>query len=84
MKNKLVAIYNVFDGEELLPYSVKEIRPHVDAIICVYQNTSNRGEKYQPLFKHSLFDYVIQYEPNLKMTASANEKIGRASCRERV
>lgn len=73
-KSKLVVIYNVFDGEELLPYSVKEIKPHVDAIICVYQNVSNRGEQYQPTFKHSLFDYVIEYVPNLKMTASANEK----------
>lgn len=73
-KSKLIAIYNVFDGEELLPYSVKQIKPHVDGIICAYQNKSNRGEDYSPSFQHSLFDYVIQYEPNLTITASANEK----------
>lgn len=42
---KLAAIYNVFDGVELLPYSIKSIANHVDVVIIVYQNTSNFGEE---------------------------------------
>ena len=43
---KLAAIYNVFDAEELLPYSIKSIRDVVDKVIVVYQKTSNMGEKH--------------------------------------
>lgn len=74
MKNFLVAIYSVYDGEELLPYSVKQIRPHVDAVVCTYQTTSNRGEHYEPVFKMSLFDAVMQYKPRATWPASENEK----------
>lgn len=45
---KLAAIYNVFDGDELLPYSITSVYPHVDVIIVVYQNVSNYGEQYTP------------------------------------
>jgi len=40
---KLAAIYNVFDGEELLEYSIKSIKNCVDYIIIVYQTQSNFG-----------------------------------------
>lgn len=41
---KLAAIYNVYDGVELLPFSINQIKNHVDKIIIVYQNKSNFGE----------------------------------------
>jgi len=38
---KLAAIYNVFDGEELLEYSINSIRKCTDCVIVVYQTCSN-------------------------------------------
>lgn len=49
MNTKLAAIWNVWDGDELLPYSVKSVMNHVDLIIFVYQDISNFGERYNPL-----------------------------------
>jgi hypothetical protein len=46
---KLGAIYNVFDGEELLRKSIDQIYNHVDLIIIVWQDVSNFGESYSPL-----------------------------------
>jgi len=74
MKNKLIAIWNVFDGEEILPYSVNNIKNEVDVRIAVVQSVSNRGEEYTPSFEHSLFDYVVTYEPNLRRPAYWNER----------
>jgi hypothetical protein len=48
-KMKLAAIYNVWDGVELLAGSMACLKGHVDKIIIVYQDTSNYGEKYNPL-----------------------------------
>lgn len=45
---KLAAIYNVWDGDELLAGSVNTIKDHVDLIIIVYQNVSNFGEPHVP------------------------------------
>jgi len=41
---KLAAIYNVWDGLELLPHSLRSIRSQVDCIIVVWQGRSNWGE----------------------------------------
>jgi len=49
MALKLAAIYNVYDGIELLPYSINSIKDFVDEIIIVYQNESNFGEKKDTL-----------------------------------
>lgn len=46
---KLAAIYNVFDGEELLQGSIERVMNHVDLIIIVFQNISNFGEPYTPM-----------------------------------
>lgn len=46
---KLAAIYNVWDGEELLIGSMKTMQHYVDVFIIVYQNTSNYGEAHKPL-----------------------------------
>lgn len=46
---KLTAIYNVWDGVELLKHSIKSIEKDIDSFIIVYQDVSNFGEKYNPL-----------------------------------
>lgn len=46
---KLSAIYNVWDGVELLAGSINCIKDHVDLIIIVYQPVSNFGEEYNPI-----------------------------------
>jgi len=43
---KLAAIYNVFDGLELLKGSIDCIKGYTDEIIIVYQKISNFGEQY--------------------------------------
>ena len=47
---RLAAIYNVFDGEELLEGSIRQIRDLVDFIFIVYQTTSNNGEDHPKLY----------------------------------
>lgn len=46
---KLAAIYNVWDGAELLGGSIKCIEKYVDLIIITYQQVSNFGEYYNPM-----------------------------------
>jgi len=79
---KLGASYNIFDGEELLPYSIKTIRKHAKYISVVYQTTSNFGnkasadlkEKLEALKNEGLIDELYFYEPDLKISAHQNEK----------
>lgn len=40
---KLAAVYNVWDGDELLLGSIKQIRDLVDVVIVVWQRESHRG-----------------------------------------
>ncbi len=66
-KFKLAAIYNVWDGVELLRGSMMSIKNEVDIFIIVYQKVSNFGEKYNPLPEMDLsgFKYLlVEYEPN--------------------
>jgi len=63
---KLAAIYNVFDGEELLEQSIKSIKDNVDIIIIVFQTISNFGEVRQ-----NLVDKIIK----LKTSGLVNELI---------
>jgi hypothetical protein len=62
---KLAAIYNVWDGEELLKGSVDCVKDHVEAIIIVYQETSNYGEVYCPVFPEFNLKkiYFVKYIP---------------------
>lgn len=46
---KLAAIYNVFDGLELLKGSIDCIKNDVDEIIIVYQDVSNFGEQCEDI-----------------------------------
>ena len=70
---KLAAIYNVFDGEELLEGSIRQIREHVDEVIAIYQVISNHGEKYDGgiteilrLKKLGLIDHYHGFIPDCK------------------
>jgi len=45
---KLAAIYNVWDGVELLRGSMECLRGEVDLIVIVWQDVSNFGEEYSP------------------------------------
>jgi hypothetical protein len=62
---KLGVSYNVFDGEELLEGSIKQIRSEVDFISVVYQTTSNLGngcdENLEPLLNRLLSDKLIDH-----------------------
>lgn len=73
---KLAAIYNVWDGDELLPGSIDCIYDHVDKIIIVYQVYSNYGEDYAPnLSMYSNDDKIhcILFNPVATSRGSVNE-----------
>ena len=40
---RLGVAYNLFDGEELIEYSIKSIRNNVDFICIIWQKISNHG-----------------------------------------
>jgi hypothetical protein len=76
---KLAAIYNVWDGVELLPGSIKCVLDHVDLIVIVFQNQSNFGEFYSPIENVDLsFCYEkyikVSYAPMLGAGGATNEK----------
>lgn len=81
----VVAIYNVFDGLELLPHSMSNISPCVEGIIIVYQTTSNFGEtdttveeqvKYlSGIIRNHV--YLIKYTPDLGKPGFDNERMKR-------
>ena len=68
---KLGVSYNIFDGEELLEGSIKQIRDMVDFISVVYQKKSNFGnpctENLIPLLNRlqseGLIDELHEYKP---------------------
>lgn len=75
---KLGAAYNVFDGWELLPYSIKSIRKSVDWVGVVIQEKSNLGNYLTPdqkeqresilqlLVDTKQIDAIIEYTPSLR------------------
>jgi hypothetical protein len=76
---KLGVAYNIFDGEELLPFSLRNIRPMVDFICVVYQTTSNfkqtnptLEDKLNKLKSDGLIDKLYSYEPNFKYDEDGN------------
>lgn len=81
---KLIAIYNLWDGEELLEGSIKCIRPYVDEIIVIVQEQSNWGVTDQSgliacidLLSRAKIDAYYIYEPSLLLSAQDNEKLKR-------
>lgn len=82
---KIGVSYNLFDGEELLPFSIKSIRNNVHYINVIYQTTSNFAntanddleknlKKWQ---KEGLIDEIFLYTPDLNKSAHQNEIIKR-------
>lgn len=70
---KLGISYNIFDGEEMLFFSLRNLRPMVDHINVVYQTTSNFGNENpnleEMLFKYEragLIDKLYKYEPTIE------------------
>lgn len=79
-QNKVAAIYNVWDGAELLRASMLSVADGVDVFIIVFQTVSNFGEHYDP---HADFDFsyiggvvMAEYEPT-DHAAFINEKAKR-------
>ena len=76
---KLGCIYTVFNGLELLDGSIKNIYHHVDEIVIVYQELSNRGnfdgnvynrlKKYEQDFKV----HLVPFTPNMALNTKENE-----------
>jgi hypothetical protein len=68
---KLGISYNLFDCEELLESSIKQIRSEVDYINVVYQKISNFGQECSPeliplledLKLKGLIDELFEYQP---------------------
>lgn len=72
MKTKIGAVYNVFDGEELLEDSIKSIREKVDYVLVICQTISNFGNEYkqsiiesQRLYELRLVDEICHYTPSV-------------------
>ena len=78
---KLGVSYNLFDGEELLEGSIKQIRQHVDYISVVYQRVSNFGNPcndgliplLQRLYDEKLIDEVFEFMPKINKGGHSNE-----------
>ncbi|KFL33537.1 MULTISPECIES: hypothetical protein [unclassified Sulfurospirillum] len=78
---KLSASINFFNGEELLWYTVKNIRPLVNHLSIVYQETSNWNEPLsdnakmviQKLKDGNLVDDFFCFTPNFNKTPAENE-----------
>jgi hypothetical protein len=60
---KLAAIFNVFDGTELLRASIDTVKDHVDKVIVVWQKKSNFGEVYNPFehFNSDGLEHILEY-----------------------
>lgn len=73
--------YNLFDGEELLEGSIKQIRKQVDYISVVYQTISNFGNPCNPnlvpllekLKSEGLIDELFEYSPKINKGGHSNE-----------
>jgi hypothetical protein len=70
---KIGVSYNLWKGEEFVPYSIKSIRDKVDYIVVVYQNLSNYQqdrEDLKPLMDFwkqlGLIDEIVFYEPEFE------------------
>ena len=78
---KLAAIYNVWDGVELLYGSMKCLKNEVDVFILVWQDVSNFGEAYNPMDDFKIPDFgcevlLVKYEP-VKHGGMHNETMKR-------
>lgn len=73
--------YNLFDGEELLEGSIKQIRKQVDYVSVVYQTVSNFGNPcntnlvplLERLKSEGLVDELFEYTPKINKGGHSNE-----------
>jgi len=78
---KLGISYNLFDGEELIEGSLKQIKECVDYISVVYQTISNYGHNSNPnlesflkqLKEDGIVNEILKFEPNLTKSPHFNE-----------
>jgi hypothetical protein len=78
---RLGVSYNIFDGEELLEGSIKQIRSHVDYVSVVFQTISNFGNQSNPelipllerLKSEGLIDELYHYSPKIDAGGHHNE-----------
>ena len=90
---RLGCAYNIFDGIELLEYSIKSIRTSVDFICVIYQDISNFGnsskiDSFSLLNKMKdagLIDEIVKYIPNTSLKGHGNEiakrNLGLVTCK---
>src|SRR3712207_5588655 len=72
--------YSVFNGEEHLLHSLRNLRPCVDYVNIVVQRISNQGKKatqdldsvLHDAFRERLFDELHEYETDLDVTPPIN------------
>jgi len=75
---KISAIYTIFNGIELLQGSIDQIKNHVDKVLIIYQDTSNRGEvnpqvrKQLDRIKCKNLDFLF-FHPDLTKNPKENE-----------
>lgn len=77
---KLAAIYNVFDGTELLAGSMRCLKDHVDVFVMVVQKVSNYGEEYDGFSSLDLSEFqnieVVNFTPEI-IAGTRNETMKR-------
>ena len=81
---KLAAIYNIFDGHELLEKSILSIRDHVDYVVAAWQDISNYGYEDSEtewvvgsLRSKKLIDKTLKFIPKKGVSPSFQETTKR-------
>lgn len=78
---KLGIAYNLFDGEEFLPFLLKSVRQQIDFISVIYQPYSYFGSPAPPeqleildgLASAGLIDKIVRYNSDLSLKPRVNE-----------
>jgi hypothetical protein len=73
IRNKLIAVINLWDGGELLPFQLDNICPMVDKTFVVYSNFSNYGESITHVFPERDNVEYVNWEPERSATPHGNE-----------
>jgi hypothetical protein len=80
---KLGIAYNLFDGEELLEYSIRSVRNNTDFVSVIYQEISYHGLKCSDgmldfllnLKDQGLIDEIVLFEPDIADTSGENASL---------
>jgi hypothetical protein len=86
-KIRLAAIFNVWDGDELLAGAIKCVYDHVNEVIIVWQDVSNFGEKYMPREVEIIISMqqkgvkgkitLVKFDPRVEIGGQMNERAKR-------